>query len=371
MQNNPLLEVTKLGQSIWLDDIHRGMLANGELQALIREDGVTGITSNPAILKRAVAEHDDYREQLAGLLTTCPHTEQQYEALALEDIRRTADLLRPIYEHSNGRDGYVSFEVSPHLADDSRATTEEARRLWRALDRPNAMIKVPATLAGLPAMADLLAEGININATLIFSIERYRQVAEAHMQGLARRLEHGAAIDGIASVASFFLSRIDTLVDQKLDALGTQESHAQSLRGQAAIATARLAYQDFQQRLLGQEWLALQEAGAMPQRLLWASTSTKDPAYSDTKYVDALIGPNSVNTVPMPTLEAYRQQGQPALRIEDEVDSDERMLEELEELGIHMAEVADQLEREGVEKFVTAYDELLGVIAELAKGLQD
>jgi transaldolase len=317
---------------------------------------------------KAVSEHDDYRKQLSGLLATCRRTEEQYEALVLEDIRGAADLLRPIYERSNGRDGYVSLEVSPHLADDSVATMDEARRLWRALDRPNAMIKVPATPAGLPAMAELLADGININATLIFSIQRYREVARAHMQGLERRLEHGEAIDGIASVASFFISRIDTLVDKKLDVLGTGEG--QVLRGQAAVATARLAYQDFQQRLLGRQWQVLEEAGAMPQRLLWASTSTKDPAFSDIKYVEALIGPDSIDTLPLKTLEAYREHGEPAVRIEDELDSDERMLGELQAIGIDMAEVAEQLEREGVEKFVAAYDELLGVINELAKKLQ-
>jgi len=373
MENNPLVELTALGQSIWLDDIHRGMLTGGELQRLIEKDALRGITSNPSILKKAVAEHDDYLTQLSALGADCHHSETLYEALVLEDIRAAADLLRPIYEQTDGKDGYVSLEVSPHLANDTVATVAEARRLWLALDRPNAMIKVPATVAGLPAMSDLLAEGININATLIFSVQRYREVARAHQQGLERRLAHGAAIDGIASVASFFISRIDTLVDKRLDELA-QASHEQaarchSLRGQAAIATARLAYQHFQRQLISQDWKLLAQAGAMPQRLLWASTSTKDPEFSDIKYVEALIGPNSVNTLPLATLEAYRDHGKPAIRVEDELNGDARMLEELDDMGIRMSEVAMQLEREGVEKFVVAYDELLAVIAELAKSL--
>jgi transaldolase len=373
MDNNPLIELSALGQSIWLDDIHRGMLTGGELRQLIEEDGVCGVTSNPAILKRAVAEHDDYIAQLSTLAPACHSTEAQYEALVLQDIRDAADLLRPVYERSDGRDGYVSLEVSPHLADDSVATVTEARRLWIAVDRPNIMIKVPATLAGLPAMSELLAEGVNVNATLIFSLQRYQEVAMAHVAGLERRLTHGGSIDGIASVASFFISRIDTLVDNKLDMLGQGSpglgAQTQELRGQAAIATARLAYQHFQQHLLSQRWQVLQEAGGMPQRLLWASTSTKDPSFSDIKYVEALIGPNSVNTMPLETLHAYRQHGQPAVRIENELESDERILERLEEMGILMSEVAAQLEREGVDKFVAAYDELITVIAELAKSV--
>ena len=371
MDNNPLIELTALGQSIWLDDIHRGMLTGGELRQLIEEDGVSGVTSNPAILKRAVSEHPDYTAQIATLAQKSQGSEEMYEAVVLQDIRAAADLLRPVYERSDGGDGFVSLEVSPHLADDTVTTITEARRLWSALDRPNAMIKVPATAAGLPAMTELLADGININATLIFSLQRYREVAMAHMEGLERRLSHGGNVNGIASVASFFISRIDTLVDSKLDSLRQSDpemsAQVQELRGQAAIATARLAYQDFQQHRLSQRWQVLQHAGAMSQRLLWASTSTKDPAFSDIKYVEALIGSDSVNTLPLETLYAYRQHGQPAVRIEDELEGDARMLEILEELGIHMSAVARQLEREGVDKFVAAYDELIAVIAGLAK----
>lgn len=375
MANNPLIELTALGQSIWLDDIHRGMLASGELQRMIEQDALRGITSNPSILMKAVAEHDDYQIQLSALAPVCHRNEELYEALVLEDIRSAADLLRPIYEQSDGKDGYVSLEVSPHLANDTVATVNEARRLWSELERPNAMIKVPATVAGLPAMSDLLAEGINVNATLIFSVQRYREVARAHQQGLERRLADGGAIDGIASVASFFISRIDTLVDKHLDELAQtsaeQSARCHALRGQAAIATARLAYQHFLRTMISQDWQQLAEAGAMPQRLLWASTSTKDPDFSDIKYVEALIGPNSVNTLPLATLEAYRDHGQPALRLEDELNGDARMLEELDDMGIHMSEVAAQLESEGVEKFMLAYDELLVVISELAKRLTE
>lgn len=374
MKTNPLNQLSELGQSIWLDDIHRGMLTGGEMQTLIRDDSVSGITSNPSILQKAVSEHNEYAEQAQRMMGSDLQVPMLYEALILEDISRAADLLLPIYEDSQKRDGYVSLEVSPHLAHDTEATIAEARRLWQSLQRPNVMIKVPATREGLPAMNALVAEGININATLIFSIERYREVAQAYLQGLQARHQQGGDISHVASVASFFISRIDTKVDDMLPELeakaAVDEQHTHELKGQAAIATARLAYQSFRQIREQSDWQALEQAGAMPQRLLWASTSTKDPEFSDVKYVEALIGTDTVNTVPRATLEAYRDHGQPALRVEDGLDAASAVLETLSYMGVDMKKVADELEAEGVKKFEKAFDALYDAIGSLAQRLR-
>jgi len=365
MRDNPLLKLHALGQSIWLDFINRELLRSGTLQRLIEADGLAGLTSNPAIFAKAIGQTGQYDDALRARLGERLDTKALYEALALEDVQAAADIFSPVYSATRGRDGYVSLEVSPHLADDAAATVEEAQRLWAAFDRPNAMIKVPATRAGLEAIRTLIAEGINVNVTLIFGLTRYREVVEAFLAGLEARAAAGGPIDGIASVASFFLSRIDTLVDARLDAMGTEEARA--LRGQAAIASARLAYQQYKQWTASERWRRLAGLGAQPQRLLWASTSTKDPRYSDIKYVEALIGPETVNTVPPETLAAYRERGRPALRLETDLLEAMALPDALERLGISLEAASVELEREGVRKFVEPFDELLGALEERAR----
>lgn len=358
MNANPLLQIKNLGQSIWLDYIHRALFSSGEFQQLIDNDGVCGVTSNPAILEKAIAEHDYDAaiEAMQGL-----HENELYEQLAIEDLQKAADLLYPIYQSTQGRDGLVSFEVSPLLADNSQATIREARRLWAALNRPNSLIKVPATTAGIKAIQQLICDGINVNATLLFSLQRYREVAEAYLSGLEMRVANGEPLTSIASVASFFLSRIDTLVDSKLDALGSGPSQkkAQALRGQVAIASARLAYQEYKHLFSGERWQRLAAAGAIPQRLLWASTSTKDPACSDIKYVEALIGAGTINTLPLETMAAYRDHGQASARLEHNITTAQSVLTGLDELGIDLDAITDQLEQEGVQKFSSAFTTLL------------
>lgn len=358
MKANPLLQIKNLGQSIWLDYIHRALFSSGEFQQLIDNDGVCGVTSNPAILEKAIAEHDYDAaiEAIQGLQENA-----LYERLAIEDLQQAADLLYPIYESTKGRDGLVSFEVSPLLADNTQATIREARRLWAALNRPNSLIKVPATTAGIKAIQQLICDGINVNATLLFSLQRYREVAQAYLSGLEMRVAKGESLTSIASVASFFLSRIDTLVDSKLGALasGPSQKKAQALRGQVAIASARLAYQEYKHLFSGERWQRLAAAGARSQRLLWASTSTKDPASSDIKYVEALVGAETINTLPLDTLAAYRDHGQPAASLELDITAAQAALTELTELGIDLGAVTEQLEKEGVQKFTSAFTALL------------
>jgi len=337
------------------------MIDSGELARLIREDGVTGVTTNPAIFHSAIVEHDDYDRaitQLTGEQTTAAAV---YESLVADDVRRAADLLRGAYEASGGRDGYVSLEVSPHLAYQSDDTIAEAQRLWKSVGRPNLMIKVPATRSGLPAIRRLIAAGVNVNVTLLFSVSRYCEVAEAFQDGLEERARRGEPLDRVASVASFFLSRIDTFVDERLDALGSAD--ASSLRGCAATASARLAYQEYKRLIAAPRWQALAARGAQPQRLLWASTSAKDPAYDDLKYVEALVGAETVNTLPPATLAAYRDRGSPALRLEQELEQAHALPERLAALGIDLAAAGRELERQGVQKFVDSYDGLLAALA--------
>src|SRR5690606_11004858 len=299
--SNPLRQVHQLGQSIWLDDIRRSWLREGHLARLIADDALAGVTSNPAIFAKAIGEGAEYNDAIAALASVGRSINDIYEALALEDVRAAADLFRSTYQAAGGGDGFVSLEVSPHLADDTQGTVAEGLRLWQAFNRPNAMIKVPGTRAGLPAITELIAAGVNINVTLLFSVSRYREVVDAYMSGLEQRVAAGKPIDKVASVASFFLSRIDTLVDAKLDQMNTPEAKAR--RGRAAIASARLAYQYYKQWVSSDRWRALADKGAKPQRLLWASTSSKDPAYEDTMYVEALIAPNTVNTLPPATVD--------------------------------------------------------------------
>ncbi len=352
---NPLKAVQALGQSIWLDDIHRGMLKNGDFQAFIDNDGISGVTSNPAILKKAILDHDDYDSAITQLAAENTDARSAYETLVIADLQQAADLLRPVFDNSKGRDGFISMEVSPHYAHDVEKTVQAGRRLWRMLDRPNVLIKVPSTKEGLLAIRTLIADGININATLLFSVSRYREVAKAFIAGIQDRLNAGQAVDNIASVASFFLSRIDVLVDKKLVAM----TETGELQGKAAIAAARLAYQEYLKLFNDSEWQSLAGKGAQAQRLLWASTSTKSPAYPDVMYVEALIGPNTVNTLPLKTLIAYRQHGNPAVRLEDELEQSETVMKQLADLGIDMDAAAQQLEDEGLEKFIRPFDILL------------
>ncbi len=363
---NPLRQLQSLGQSIWLDDIHRGLLTGGGFRRLIEEDGISGVTSNPAILRKAILDHDDYDAAIGQLAREGSDARAAYETLVLEDLRQAADLLQPVYAASGGRDGYVSMEVSPHLAYDTEATVIAARRLWGLLDRPNVMIKVPATPEGLPAIRSLISEGINVNATLLFSLARYREVAQAFIDGLQDRQRLGKPLDGVASVASFFMSRIDVLVDKLLDSVQDEalRPRALALRGKTAIASGKIAYQDYKALFAGPDWDALAGAGARSQRLLWASTSTKNPAYSDVLYVDALIGPDTVNTVPLKTLAAYRDHGRPALRLEQDVDAARAQLQELAAVGIDLDSVTQQLLEEGIDKFIQPFDELLATLAE-------
>jgi transaldolase len=367
VRGSPLHRLAALGQSIWLDDIRRVWLEDGTLARLIVEDAVSGVTSNPAIFEKAIAEHHDYDRAIVELAHQGRSVQEIYETLTVADIQHAADLLRGVHERTAGRDGYVSLEVSPHLAHDTEATVAEAQRLWARVARPNLMIKVPGTTAGMPAIRKLIALGINVNVTLLFGVTRYRAVAESYLAGLEDRWHAGDSLAGVASVASFFLSRIDTLVDSKLDALGTPET--KTLRGEAAIASARLAYQHYKEWTASPRWQALVAAGARPQRLLWASTSTKDKTYSEVKYIEALIAPDTVNTLPSETLAAYRDQGDPAVRIGDDPGETHALPARLAALGLELDGVAGQLEREGVRKFIEPYDRLFAVLARRAAEL--
>jgi len=356
-----------LGQSIWLDYIRRAFIESGGLQEAI-ESGVTGVTSNPAIFAAAIAGSEDYDEALRDLGAAGLPTAQIYEALAIEDIRSAADTLGPVFERTSGGDGYVSLEVNPTLADDTEGTVAEARRLFRMVDRPNVMIKVPATAAGLPAITTLIGEGINVNVTLMFSLAHYNAVAEAYFNGLEQLADDGGDLSQVASVASFFLSRIDSTVDEELTSLGSEQ--AQRLLGKIAIANAKVTYKRFQETFSGPRWERLATSGARKQRVLWASTSTKNPNYPDTMYVDGLIGPDSVNTLPPATLRAFVDHGTPAVTVTEGVSEAEGQLAQLAELGINLGAVGDRLQREGVSKFADPFVKLLDTIAEKVAQLQ-
>jgi len=373
---NPLRELAALGQSVWLDFIRRSLISSGELARLVEEDGVRGMTSNPAIFEKAIAAGDEYSDQIAAASAACGGDARRlYEELAISDIRDAADVLAPVYEASGGEDGFVSLEVAPDLADATAATIDEARRLWGRVARPNLMIKVPGTAAGLPAIETLLSEGINVNVTLLFARETYARVAEAYLRALEARVRAGEPVDRIASVASFFVSRIDTLVDHKLDSLSgatgekPRPDRLVALRGKVAIANAKLAYVHFRELSGSPRWRELADRGARPQRLLWASTSTKDPAYRDTLYVEELIGPQTVNTIPPETLEAFRDHGVAESTLERGVDEAVATLDALAAAGIDLEKVTDQLLTEGVEKFVRPFESLLATIAERSREL--
>jgi transaldolase len=366
MSQNPLLDLQAFGQSIWIDFISRGMIVSGELQRMIEEDGVSGVTSNPSIFEKAIAGADDYDEAIRVLTSKGISSEETFQALAIDDIQKVADLLHPTYERTDGRNGYVSLEVSPTLAHDTTGTIAEARELWAQVDRPNVMIKVPATAEGIPAIRELTGEGINVNITLLFGLPRYRDVLDAYLGGLEILADKKKPLKQVASVASFFLSRIDTLIDLALENImktGTpQADMAAALQGQAAIASAKIAYEIYKDIFTSDRFVRLANNGARTQKLLWASTSTKNPAYKDTKYVETLIGPDTINTVPVETLDAYRDHGHPERTLDQEVDKAYTVLNKLASVGIDLDAITQQLEDDGVEKFVSAFERLISSI---------
>jgi transaldolase len=363
MSKRPLEELSDQGQSVWIDSLSREMIETGELERLINENSVVGVTTNPSIFQKAMAAGDRYDEQMRELFEREQDDNEVFLELAFTDVRRACDILRPVWDEADtdgGRDGWVSIEVEPELAMDTEKTLEQTIRLNEAVDRPNCFVKIPATEPGLQAIEDGIARGIPINVTLIFSLERHRQVAEAYIRGLERLVEDGGDPSGIASVASFFVSRVDTEVDRRLDEMGGHDD----LKGKVAVANAKLAYQTYNEVFTGERWEKLQAAGATPQRCLWASTSTKNPDYRDVLYVEELIGPNTVNTMPVETVEAFQDHGEVrGDTLEDGVDDARALLEKLEEIGISYDDVTDTLEREGVEKFADSYKELLEGVA--------
>jgi transaldolase/glucose-6-phosphate isomerase len=358
---SPLQALAALGQSVWLDYIKRDLITGGGLQRLV-DEGVTGLTSNPSIFEKAIAAGGEYDDLLRPLAAQGLDPKTVYERLAVRDIRDAADVLRPVYERTAARDGYVSLEVSPHLAHDTQGTVAEARRLWGEVDRPNLMIKVPATREGMPAIRRLIAEGVNVNVTLLFALDAYEQAALAYIEGLEERARAGGALGGVASVASVFVSRIDTAVDARLT------GDAAALAGRAAIANTKLVYERYRALFSGPRWDALAAKGARTQRPLWGSTGTKNPAYSDVLYVDELIGPDTVNTLPPATLDAFRDHGRPRASLTENVDEARRALAALQAAGIDMAAVTDQLLAEGVKLFADAFDKLLTAVAQRGSG---
>ncbi len=348
------------GQAVWLDFIQRSLVEGGGLAQLVEEDGVRGVTSNPSIFKNAIAGTSEYDEQVDAVLSRNPKATavEVYEELAVTDIRAAADVLRPVYDASNSSDGFVSLEVAPDLAHDTPGTIADARRLWAWVDRPNLMIKVPATAEGIPAIETLIADGINVNATLMFSMDDYEAVAQAYVRGL----ERCATPSTVASVASFFVSRVDTAVDAQLEAIGTPEALA--LRGKAAIANACLAYRRFKEIFHGPNFEGLTTRGAQVQRPLWASTSAKNPAYPDILYVEELVGPQTVNTIPAPTLDAYRDHGNPRNALKEGMATADGVMEGLKAHGIDLKAVTMKLQHDGVAAFAGAFDELLASLAE-------
>jgi transaldolase len=364
----PLQALAALGQSIWLDFIKRDLIESGELARAVGSGELTGMTSNPAIFEKAIAGSTDYDRLLADAARDGADTKTVYERLAVRDIRDAADALRAVYDATKARDGYVSLEVSPHLAHDTAGTVDEARRLWRTVDRPNLMIKVPGTPAGVPAFAALIEEGINVNVTLLFSRAAHRAVADAYAGAIARRAARSHEVGRIASVASFFVSRIDTAVDKLLEARiaaarsDAERSRLQQLLGKAAIANAKLAYQTYLEVFGAPGWQPLAAAGAQTQRVLWASTSTKNPDYRDVVYLEELIGPDTVNTVPPATLDAFRDHGRARPSLTEDVGGARRALDDLAAAGIALDQVSDELLEDGVKLFAHAFDKLLGAI---------
>ena len=375
---NPIAGLRRHGQAIWLDFIRRKMIARGELARLVETDGVSGVTSNPTIFEKAIGGSDDYDAQIAEICGRTPDlpAHEVYDLLASKDIQDVADILRPVHAQTGGADGYVSIEVSPGVANDTQATIAEARHLWNLVGRRNLMIKVPGTVAGVPAVRALTAEGINVNITLLFARDMYEAVAQAFIDGLEDRLRlsaSGQRLDDLASVASFFVSRIDTSVDARLadklkTAGGGERARLEQLAGKVAIANARLAYQSYKRMFSGPRWQALAARGARPQRLLWASTSVKNPRYPDVMYVDELIGPDTVNTMPVETLDAFRDHGRPSASLEANLTEAAATLDDLKAAGISLAEVTDELVADGIRKFQEPFDKLMATLERRCRG---
>jgi transaldolase len=358
MSNTPLHELVEHGQSVWIDFLSRDLIGMGELERMMREDAVVGVTSNPTIFQKAISATDSYNDQLRELLEDESDPKEIFIRLASRDVEDALGLLRQVWDGSGGRDGYVSIEVDPNLAYETAATIEEARRLHDLIDRPNLFVKIPATAPGLPAIEEMIARGRSINVTLIFSLERYAEVAEAYIRGLERLVEDGGHPGRVASVASFFVSRVDTEADRRLEEIGGHDD----LKGTLAVANAKLAYQRYTEFFSGERWEALAARGATPQRCLWASTSTKNPDYSDVLYVEELIGPNTVNTMPAETIQAFQDHGKVAGTLVRGIDEARRTLERLAEAGVDYDDVTETLEREGVKTFVAYFAELLDAI---------
>lgn len=356
MAKTPLHELHEAGQSPWIDNLSRDMLRDGELERLIEEDSIRGVTSNPTIFQKAISGGNAYDDQLRELAPEVDDPKELFVHLATQDVREACDLLRTYWDDGcRGCDGYVSLEVDPTLAFETEATIDQAKRFHDLIDRPNLYVKIPATKEGLPAIEEMIATGRSINVTLIFSLERYAEVAEAYVRGLERLVEGGGDPTDVASVASFFVSRVDTEADKRLDAIGGHDA----LKGKLAIANAKLAYERYKEVFSGERWERLEAKGAVPQRCLWASTSTKNPDYRDVVYVEELIGPQTVNTMPDETIRAFQDHGRVALTLEDDVDGARRLLDDLAAAGVDYDDVVETLEREGVEKFADSFEDLL------------
>jgi transaldolase len=370
MATNRLKALNALGQSVWYDYIRRDLVEGGELTRLIDEDGLSGMTSNPTIFEKAIAGGALYDADIRGAGSGQTPT-RVFEALAIHDVRAAADVFRRVFDATGGNDGFVSIEVGPGLARDTKGTIDEARRLWKECDRPNVMVKIPGTAEGVPAIRQCLSEGININITLLFSVPRYREVMEAHLSALEERVRGGQDIGALRSVASFFVSRVDTNVDQKLDALSKGgDTRAAALRGRIAIANAKIAYEAFEEITASPRWKALEAKGARKQRPLWASTSTKDPSLPDLYYVEALVAPDSVDTMPPETFEAFRDHGDAKVRIRDDRETVGAQFRALRDLGISIDQVGKELEDEGVKKFSDSFDSLMKTIGEKQRAMR-
>jgi transaldolase len=367
MAKSRLQQLNALGQSVWIDSLSREMLETGELERLIREDAVSGVTSNPTIFQKALAEGDWYDTELREL-ASLGDTREIFSRMAENDVRQACDLFRPVHEATGGRDGYVSIEVDPTLAYETELTYEQTLRFHADIDRPNLYVKIPATRPGLPAIEDATAAGLAVNITLIFSLQRYKEVVEAYLRGLERRVSQAGSLERINSVASFFVSRVDTEADRRLEAIGTPQALA--LRGKLAVANARLAYRHFQESFSGERWEYLASKGARIQRCLWASTSTKNPAYPDTLYVDELIGRDTVNTMPIETVRAFQDHGTVRETLGEGLDEAESLLEQLTSVGVSYDEVVDTLEAEGVQKFSNSFSELRAGIESKLKAME-
>jgi transaldolase len=355
MAKSRLHQLSEFGQSVWIDYLSRRLIKEGELERLMREDAVVGVTSNPTIFQKAISEGDAYDEQMREVLAEEDDPKEVFLKLAVKDVQDACDLLRSVWDERQAQDGYVSIEVDPNFAFDTDATIAEAQRLHELVDRPNCFVKIPGTKDGLPAIEEMIARGRNINVTLIFSLQRYAEVVEAYLRGLERLVESGGDSSKVASVASFFVSRVDTEADKRLDEVGAPDD----LKGKLAVANAKLAYQRYQELFSGSRWDALAGKGATTQRCLWASTSTKNPAYRDVLYVEELIGPETVNTMPEETIVAFQDHGEVALTLEEDLGEAKGVFERIAEAGVHYDDVVDTLEQEGVQKFSDSFAELL------------